>query len=308
MKVDDDKLAPFRAVGRGRVCEAGAVLESVAGETPLAAPADGRVLMAGDWHGSTGHALGVLHLRMRPSAISTIVHVGDFGFWGAGDHGQGEGYLDAISASLVELGATLLVVDGNHEDFDLLDRFPVASSGPAAGLRPVRPRIWHLPRGCRWQWPGADGPAVTWVAVGGAVSVDRAMRVPGVSWWPQESLTDAEADAVIAAGSADVLVCHDRPRAAATELGELPGSWHARAPAEWDRADLLRSDEHSTRLQRVVDGVQPAQVWHGHLHQRYDLLIDPASWGGACHVHGLAHDGQPGGNTAIAGLDGRLQR
>ena len=50
---------------------------------------------------------------------------------------------------------------------DYLARLDVALAG----------RIWHLPRGHRWRWHGRD-----WLALGGAVSLDRAVRTAGVNW------------------------------------------------------------------------------------------------------------------------------
>jgi hypothetical protein len=145
------------------------------------------------------------------------------------------------------------------------------------------------------------------LAVGGAASVDRALRSEGSSWWPDEELTDEEADHISAAGPVDVVVCHDRPQAAAIALGDRPGEWWARAPKAWAHDDLARSDVHSARVQRVVDALQPRHVWHGHLHQRTEVVLDPASWGGSCTVHGLSMDRTPMSRcAAVVGVDGRL--
>jgi hypothetical protein len=52
-------------------------------------------------------------------------------------------------------------------------------------------RIWHLPRGHRWRWHGRD-----WLALGGAVSLDRGVRTAGVNWWPEEEITWRQAGPV----------------------------------------------------------------------------------------------------------------
>jgi hypothetical protein len=305
MNSNDDLLEPFRAVGRGET-DTGlnrAILASVDAELPLAAPASGSVLLAGDLHGNVVAARQVLYGADMQS-VRTVVQLGDFGFWSGED---GETYLDTVSAKLADLDQTLLVIDGNHEDFDLLERFPTVPEGPAVGLRPVRPRLWHLPRGTRWQWPNADGSLTKWAAAGGAVSVDRAVRTLGYSFWPAEELTDDQVDLIAEAGPVDVLLCHDRPAAAALALGDVPGLWWWRTPSFWARDDLRRSDEHAARLQRLIDTVHPTQVWHGHLHQRTEVTIDPAAWGGTCHVHGLADDGVgTPHNIALVGTDGAL--
>jgi hypothetical protein len=303
VNVDDELLEPFRAVGggRARVQHFAALEAAVAEERPLADPRAGRLMLAGDWHGNSVWAGKALSLAAR-QGVSTVLQLGDFGF-----SANGEGVLDVLSITAAAFDLTLLVVDGNHEDFPLLERFPVLTDGPAAGLRPVRPRLWHLPRGTRWTWRGADDREHRWLAVGGAVSVDRQLRTEGYSWWPGEELTAAEAERIAGEGTADVLVCHDRPRAAAVALGDRPGLWWDRAPRAWARDDLARSDAHSDRVQSVVDAVQPRHVWHGHLHRRTDVLVDPATWGGICEIHGVAADEMSWNeSTAMVGCDGAL--
>lgn len=298
LSIDDELLAPFRALHRGsrKPGVRQAVLDAVATERPLENPVDGRLLLAGDWHGN-----GVVAQRAVGSeadGLSHVLQLGDFGVW-RGD--GGEGYLDVISTVLLEHDRYLLVVDGNHEDFPILQCYPLRE-----GLRVLRPHLYHLPRGFRWQWRDADGRNYTWLAVGGAASVDAAQRAAGRDWWPdEEELSDDDADRIAGQGRADVVVCHDRPEAAAWALHDPPGLWHTRAPAIWDRFDLRRSDLHSARLQGVIDAVQPGHVWHGHLHQRTDAVIEESAWG-PYRIHGMADDTAPGGNAVQVGVDGSL--
>ena len=303
MNIDDELLAPFRAVGCGRATAEGlaAVRAAVADEHPLAHPRGDRLLLAGDWHGNSVWAGKALSLAAR-QGVSTVLQLGDFGF-----SAEGEGVLDVLSMTAAAFDLTLLVVDGNHEDFPLLERFPVLTEGPGAGLRPVRPRLWHLPRGARWTWRASDGLEHRWLAVGGAVSVDRQLRTEGYSWWPGEELTVAEAERIAAEGTADVVVCHDRPSAAAVALGDPPGLWWDRAPRAWARDDLARSDAHAARVQSVIDAVQPRHVWHGHLHRRTDVVVETAAWGSTYEIHGLAADEMSWDeSTAIVGCDGAI--
>lgn len=99
------------------------------------------------------------------------------------------------------------------------------------------------------------------------------------------------------------MLCHDRPAMAAYAQGQRPGSWHDRAPAFWDRADLRAADAHSALLQTVVDAVQPDQLLHGHLHRREDTLIEPAPWGRDCLVTSLGDQSSGAdGNTVLVDL------
>lgn len=80
---------------------------------------------------------------------------------------------------------TTLWIDGNHENFDWIDS--------------MRKRLWkggkvhkngsiiHLMRG---QVYNIDGS--TFFTMGGASSVDKAMRIPGISWWRREVISYSE--------------------------------------------------------------------------------------------------------------------
>lgn len=299
----DDDLAPWRALHHRTPASKRClplqrqVLDRVRGVDPLAARGRGDVLVAGDWHGGASWATSVIR-RAGAAGVPLVLQLGDFGFW----HGDaGEGYLDLVELTCRQEGVTVAWLDGNHKDFTLLRRFP---SDPLTGVRPVRPHVWHLPRGHRWEWSGR-----TWAALGGAVSVDRALRTPGVSWWPGETLTDAEAAGAAAGGPVDVLLCHDRPAMVALARGQAPGSWHRSAPPVWRRRDLDAADRHAALLQTVVDALRPSRLFHGHLHERYDLVVDPTPWAGTCHVTALA-DQTSGydGNATLVRLDRPDQR
>lgn len=246
--------------------------QSRAGDHPDPTPR--RVLAAGDWHGNRDWALSVIKrvpqlLRDEPTRL--VLHLGDFGIWPGI---EGRRYLDSVSAVLDLVHAQLWFVDGNHEDFPQLAQ--MADRTLRSGRVEVRPNIFHLPRGYRWKWHG-----LTWLACGGGVSLDKAARTEGVDWWPEEEITSTQEAALIAAGHADVMVCHDCP-AQVTHAFPRPPSW-------WSRADLARCDAHRERVQRIVDRVQPAHLMHGHLHRAYRRSCDFGY--GPVQVTGLAADG-----------------
>jgi hypothetical protein len=237
-------------------------------------PPPGQVLVAGDWHGDREWALSVIRRVLQllsGEQTRLILHLGDFGIWPGA---EGRRYLDSVSAVLDRVDAQLWFIDGNHEDFPQLAQ--MASDTVPGGRVAVRPDIYHLPRGHRWQWHHR-----TWLACGGGVSLDKAGRTEGIDWWPQEEITSGQEAAVIAGGHADVMVCHDCPS----------GVVHAfpRPPSWWAAADLARNDAHRERLQRIVDAVRPAQLMHGHLHRAYRRSCDFGY--GPVQVTGLAAEG-----------------
>jgi len=209
-----------------------------------------RIAIAGDWHADTDYGVAAIeHAAKRDATV--LLHLGDFGY------NFTDRYLDALDAALSRHAMVLGFVDGNHENFDRLLAAPVA----ADGLRYLRERVVHLPRGLRWRW-GQTGC----LAVGGAYSIDRFLRTPHKSWWPQETMTKRQARVIAAAGPTDAMFCHDCPSGV-----EVPGAAFDRfyCPAD----ELRRSEQHRTLLRTIVDAVQPARLWHGHFHHRYRTLL-----------------------------------
>lgn len=233
-----------------------------------------RVAIAGDWHADTDYAVtAIVHAAKRNATV--MVHLGDFGY------NLTDAYLDALQRTLADVSMILGFVDGNHENFDTLLARPVA----ADGLRYLRERVVHLPRGLRWRWG-----RTRCVAVGGAYSIDKFLRTPHRSWWPQETITDAQALEIAAAGPADAMFCHDCPAGI-----EVPGAAFDRygCPAE----ELARSGAHQAVLRSIVDAVRPARLWHGHFHHRYQALLDADGY--RTVVDGLGKNGDPIDNNMV---------
>lgn len=249
-----------------------------------------QVLLAGDWHGNETWAKGVIaHAGQR--GIPVIVHLGDFGFWVPGE--STEAYLSDVEDACARNGVILLWVDGNHECFPSLYDLPV---DPSTGVRKISDHVFHLPRGFRWTWFGK-----TWMALGGAHSVDRLDRIPGRSWWPEEHLTDDEAAKAIGGGLVDVIVAHDAPDRVAIP-GLRPGSFPA--------SEVDAGDEHREKVGKVVDATRPSVLFHGHYHVRYEARRSLPGHASTA-VIGLADDGSSrvlSDNAVVLSLDPALIR
>lgn len=87
---------------------------------------------------------------------------------------------------LSERPFTLLFADGNHENFDMLEEYPVTQWN-GGKVRVVADNIIHLMRG---QVFFIDGKC--FFVMGGAVSRDRFMRTEGKSWWKREMPDSSE--------------------------------------------------------------------------------------------------------------------
>lgn len=213
-----------------------------------------RVAFAGDWHMNRQWAGRAIRYAADQGA-QHIVHTGDFGYT---FHQQ---FLDVVSSALRLHGLRLWFVDGNHESFPWLDRVAV---DPVTGLRPLSDRIFHLPRGFRWEWGG-----VRFLAMGGAHSVDRMARIPGREWWPEETITPRQVHAAGAQGPTDVIVSHDAPAGCV-----IPGIDDVDAPSWIPPAELKASFEHRLRFQTLCAATRPSSIWHGHYHTRHRTLCD----------------------------------
>ncbi|WP_099021218.1 metallophosphoesterase family protein [Mycolicibacterium palauense] len=239
-----------------------------------------KVAVVGDWHGNSTWASNIVE-SLAYRGVELIIHAGDFGWWGPGL--PREAYLSTLNSALSRHDMELWWVDGNHEYHpEIVER--VAASGGEPWSDPAYPRIKHLPRGYRWELGG-----YMWMAMGGAHSIDRQLRKPGVSWWDEEHITEAEVDRAISAGPVHVVVSHDCP------LGvDIPGI--AADPdvdsitSGWPRSEIIASNAHRAVLRKICDGVRPRILIHGHYHKRYNSLLQYPD-GTATRVFGLAEDG-----------------
>ncbi|TFD20871.1 metallophosphoesterase [Cryobacterium sp. TMT4-10] len=223
---------------------------------PGALSAASRIGFLGDTHGDMQHVLTVAR-TMSARGIEHLVVLGDFGFlWPGRNWGID---IDKLSRRLKMTAQTLAFVDGNHEDFDLLYKFPVADDG----LRWIRPNIVHIPRGYRTVL--ASG--ATLAALGGANSVDIGHRVLGRSVWAEESITEADLTA-LGHGHADVLIGHDAP----LHLPTLD-AWLAATDHGWPPAGLKYSAEGRAMFHRGCLQVQPRLYLGGHYHRHIDELV-----------------------------------
>lgn len=110
-----------------------------------------------------------------------LLVAGDFGFVWHGDSRDDEG-LEILN----NLPVTLLFIDGNHENFNALDKYEI-HDWHGGKVHFIRPSIIHLLRGEIYD---IDGYSV--FTFGGAISVDKDVRTPGISWWPQELPSEEE--------------------------------------------------------------------------------------------------------------------
>lgn len=180
-----------------------------------------------------------------------VVICGDCGLvWNEGDREK------KLRAWFDEQPYTTLFVDGNHENFELLNRYPVEDWNNGKVHR-VGNSILHLMRGQVFEIDDR-----TFFTMGGATSVDRNMRVPGADWWPEEMPSRAEyAEAKANLGACgrkvDIVLTHCAPSSLVPRVLGRPGA-HRDELTEW--------------LEREVAGKVTYSRWFfGHYHVDMDI-------------------------------------
>lgn len=99
-----------------------------------------------------------------------------------------EDELETTLAKFRSLPFTVLFVDGNHENFDMLNAYP-EEEWRGGKVHMIAPDVIHLMRGQVFEIEGK-----TFFTLGGATSLDRYMRKEGVSWWAEELPTFDDLD------------------------------------------------------------------------------------------------------------------
>lgn len=172
------------------------------------------IYITGDTHGDYDDFV----FRMKLTNITkgdTVIICGDFGFvWNTPDERNKLGWLTMLPY-------TIAFVDGNHEDFDLLETFPVMQ-WHGGQVHRISNNIFHLMRGQHFVIEGKS-----FFTFGGAYSIDKAMRVQGESWWPQEIPSPEEyttANKTIEENdfTFDYILTHTIPTFAIRQIGVAP--------------------------------------------------------------------------------------
>ena len=146
------------------------------------------IYVTGDTHGQIDFAKLRIFADNNPQLTKNdyVIIAGDFGaVWC-------EPTLEKDLKPYEELPFTVLWVDGNHENFTMVNSYPV-SEWHRGKVHFIKPDIIHLMRGQVFELEGN-----TIFTFGGATSIDKYMRKEGISWWREEMPSYEELDEGIA--------------------------------------------------------------------------------------------------------------
>lgn len=178
-----------------------------------------------------------------------VIITGDFGFiW---DGGVTQDYWIKWFS---KKNYTVLFIDGNHENFDLLNNFP-EQDWNGGRVHIISDNIIHLMRGYVFE---IDNKKI-WT-FGGAPSVDIEYRVEGVSWWSEEMPSEEELQRGLNKldkynWKVDYIITHTAPQKIITELFSDKES------------DYLKKNDLTEYLDIILNTCSFNKWFFGHFHR-----------------------------------------
>jgi len=120
--------------------------------------------------------------QSRLSKRDFLIICGDFGGVWSRNSDEDKYWIDWLDKK----NFTTLFVDGNHENFDLLEEYEVKEWN-GGKVHFIRDSVIHLMRGQVFMIDG-----LKFFTMGGGTSVDKDTRTEGKSWWKQEIPSEEE--------------------------------------------------------------------------------------------------------------------
>ena len=144
------------------------------------------IFITGDTHGDIDYKKLLILQEKNLSYDDYLIICGDAGIcWSPFDFTR---FLRLYN----DIGCTIIFVDGNHENFDMLNMCDLVEYKGAL-MHQIDEHIFHVLRGEIMTLEGK-----TFFCLGGAISIDKAYRTPRLSWWPEEEITYHDIDNAMA--------------------------------------------------------------------------------------------------------------
>ena len=229
----------------------------------------GRVFVVGDIHGNpslTSSKNWPESKELGPQDV--IIFLGDFGlFWKEPMSKQEFNWLKWLT----EKSFQVCFIDGNHENFNLLEQLPQekAFDGNVGVYRLPEGKIYHLKRGEIYY---INNKKI--LTIGGALSIDKMYRTVGRSWWPQELLSKGEENNTLdnlddIGWEVDYVLTHTCPSYIIPEF--LDGMY------------MPKYNDPVSRFLEFIDNRLEFKEWHfGHMHT--DRIYDNGDFY-CCHYY-----------------------
>ena len=161
------------------------------------------IYITGDTHGELERFKGKELRRLGKNDILLVL--GDVGFLWDGSKEEKK-KLDWLA----KRPYTILFLDGTHENYDLLDAYPIQERF-GGKVQPIAGNVYHVCRGSILELEGQS-----YLCFGGGESTDKEEREPGVNWWAREMPSEEEyafcqANAAAHNFKVEYVLTHDAP-------------------------------------------------------------------------------------------------
>ena len=197
------------------------------------------IIIIGDTHGYF-HFLNVLINRRLPKIV---FQCGDFGFW------------PKFPSIKVKNGKTdVFLCDGNHEDHESLLKLE---------NNEIFPNVFYMKRGSYLTLE--DGRNVLFM--GGALSVDKDYRTPGLDWFPEETISQKDIENLPDI-NIDIIISHTAPQEFEIKNMEVIGYMK----------DKKINDPSRIALSYVYEKYKPKLWYFGHFHRFNTGVYENCKW------------------------------
>lgn len=156
------------------------------------------VYITGDCHGKFDK-IEFFANRMKLTENDYVIVLGDMGLFWRHDKKDANAFISYFERNY---NFNLYFIDGNHENFKLLNRLDEDENY----MGDISEHIKHLKRGRTYN---IDGKRI--LAIGGADSVDKFRREEGLSWWKEEQITDEDIERIDSSKRFDYVLSHTCP-------------------------------------------------------------------------------------------------
>jgi hypothetical protein len=220
------------------------------------------IYVCGDIHGMWNN----LNKFISTTNPNIIIQCGDFGWW---PHYHNSVLFDGTGNSFDQYGiytnnTKIYFCDGNHENHDDLE-----SKVNHYGQIPIElmKNVFYMPRASILKLPDDR----TILFIGGAESIDKNSRLLGVSWWPQETITQKDIynlpDINI-----DIVISHTLPSCVmkTNEFKNIAG--------------FIHNEPSNIALQTVFEQYNPPLWYCGHFHDTMTVKINNTVFKVLSHV------------------------
>jgi Icc-related predicted phosphoesterase len=189
-----------------------------------------------------------------------VLQVGDFGFWpklqGQIRTGASGGKRLWDQYGINNQNIKIYWCEGNHEDLPTLFE---------AGIKEHMQNIYWMKRGSVLTLP--DGRNVMFI--GGAKSIDKQYRIEGVSWFPEEIITNEDIENLPDV-KIDIMITHTAPM----EFSTVTRDNHLPDPSRYMLSEVLKK-------------YRPDLWFFGHFHKYYQGHYSNTNWYGLADINSM---------------------